>query len=236
MVIPVINEADRIGSCVSAAKGHPAVREIIVVDDGSTDLTIRKAEQTGAITIQLESDGQQQGRGGQIYAGIRAATQDLVAIIHADTEIDALMVEKMLMLMKKQPMVAGGAVGSVFNARGWRFRILELANDFRMVCLGISFGDQVQFFRRTPVIETNLYPDIPLMEDVEFGIRLHRLGRQAYLFGDAKVSTRKWEQKGMGHALTVIRLFSTYMFQRLWKVPDTAAMYRAYYGKSEDPG
>jgi len=236
VVIPVINEADRIESCISAAKEHPAVREIIVVDGGSTDLTVQKAEQAGAITNQLEPDGQPQGRGGQIFAGIRAATQDLVAIIHADTEIDALMVEKMLTLMKKQPMVVGGAVGSVFNAKGWRFRALELANDFRMVCMGISFGDQVQFFRRKPVLAAGLYPDIPLMEDVEFGIRLHRLGRQAYLFGDARVSTRKWEQKGMGHALTVIRLFSTYMFQRLWKTPDTHAMYRAYYGKSEDLG
>jgi hypothetical protein len=236
VVIPVINEVDRIGPCITAAKGHPAVREIIVVDGGSRDLTAQKAERAGAITIQLQPDCQKRGRGGQIYEGIRWATQDLVAIVHADTKIDALMVEKMILLMKKQPMIAGGAVGSVFDDRGLRFRILELANDFRMVCMGVSFGDQVQFFRRTPVMETGLYPDIPLMEDVEFGIRLHRLGRQAYLFGDAGVSPRRWEQKGLGHVLTVLRLFCTYMFQRLWKTPDTRAMYRVYYGNPENSG
>jgi hypothetical protein len=111
--------------------------------------------------------------------------------------------------------------------------MLEIANDFRVVCMGISFGDQVQFFRREPVINTGLFPDMPLMEDVEFAIRLHRLGRQAYLFGKAEVSTRKWEKQGMVHALTVIRLFGAYMLQRLWKTPDTRAMYRTYYGNSK---
>jgi len=114
-------------------------------------------------------------------------------------------------------MISGGAVGCVFDSVGWQFRILEFANDFRAVFLGISFGDQVQFFRRKPVVERDLYPNIPLMEDVELSLGLHRLGRQIYLFGDAAISTRRWEKRGFGHALTVIRFFSTYMWQRLWK-------------------
>jgi GT2 family glycosyltransferase len=76
-----------------------------------------------------------------------------------------------------------------------------------------------------------VFPGIPLMEDVEFSIRLHRLGRQTYLFGDALVSSRKWKKKGFGHALTVIRLMTAYLWQRLWGAPDTLAMYRRYYGK-----
>jgi GT2 family glycosyltransferase len=129
-------------------------------------------------------------------------------------------------------MVTGGAIGSVFDGTGWRYRLLEFANDFRMVCLGISFGDQIQFFRRKPVIQTKLFPNIPLMEDVEFSIRLHRLGRQVYLFGDATVSTRKWQAKGFGHASMVIRLFASYLWKRMWGKPDTFKMYRAYYGKN----
>ncbi len=236
VVIPVINEADRIESCITAAKAHPAVDEIIVVDNGSTDQTVERAEQMGAVAIRLPPGDRNRGRGGQIYQGIQTASKDLVAIVHADTRVNGKIFDTMLALMRKQPMVVGGAAGSVFDADGWRFRMLELANDFRMVCMGISFGDQVQFFRREPVINTDLFPRIPLMEDVEFGIRLHRLGRLAYLFGDAAVSTRKWKRRGMGHALTVIRLFSTYMVQRLWKTPDTHAMYRSYYGKSAGSG
>ena len=40
VVIPVINEADRIDSCITATKEHPAVREIIVVDGGSEYLNL----------------------------------------------------------------------------------------------------------------------------------------------------------------------------------------------------
>jgi len=236
VVIPVLDEADRIESCISAAKAHPAVEEIIVVDGGSTDNTLERAARMGAVTIRLQSGEQKGGRGGQIHRGIQSATRDLVAIVHADTRVNRMMFQKMLNLMKKQPVFAGGAVGSVFDTTGWRFRILEIANDFRTVCMGISFGDQVQFFRREPVIAADLFPKIPLMEDVEFAIRLHGLGRQAYLFGNAEVSPRKWEKLGMSHALTVIRLFSTYILQRLWKTPDTHAMYRSYYGNREGGG
>jgi hypothetical protein len=71
------------------------------------------------------------------------------------------------------------SVGGVFNDSGWRMRLIEFLNDFRFVFTGIGFGDQVQFFRRKPVLERNLFPIIPLMEDVEFSLRLKRLGRQA---------------------------------------------------------
>ena len=71
---------------------------------------------------------------------------------------------------------------------------------------------------------------IPVGEDVELSLRLHHLGRQTYLFGGAVVSTRKWKKRGLGHALNIIRQFSSYLWQRLWKTPDTPAMYRRYYG------
>jgi GT2 family glycosyltransferase len=110
--------------------------------------------------------------------------------------------------------------------------VLEFANDFRAAYLGISFGDQVQFFRRKAVVDNDLFPNIPLMEDVEFSIRLRRLGRQTYLFGNAMVSTRKWKAKGFGHAFTVIRLLAAYLWLRLWGTPNTEAMYLKYYGKN----
>jgi hypothetical protein len=231
VVIPAVDEAQRIGACIEAAKMHEAVKEVIVVDGGSTDRTMEEATAHGAIALRL-GPGQRRGRGAQIHAGIRSSNGDIVLVVHADVRISARIVQDILLLMKRQPMFAGGAVGSVFDSKGFRYRLIEAANDFRMACLGIGFGDQVQFFRRRPVVEEDLFPDIPLMEDVEFGIRLHRMGRQAFLFGEARVSPRRWEQKGAAHAVTVIRLFGTYMFQRIWKTPDTEAMYRRYYRRS----
>ena len=227
-VIPVLNETDRIASCIETIKRNPATQEIIVVDGGSTDDTIQRAQECGAKTIQL-APNENRGRGGQIHVGIQEASGDVVVIVHADTRVSEPMLQRMLDFLVAQPMFVGGALGSLFDSRSRRFRFLELANDARMVFLGISFGDQVQFFRRKPVVESELFPDIPLMEDVEFSLRLHRLGRQTFFFGDAMVSIRKWQERGMRHALTVIRLFSAYMVQRLWKTPDTLSMFRKYY-------
>jgi len=96
--------------------------------------------------------------------------------------------------------------------------------------LGISFGDQIQFFRRRPAAEAGIFPDIPLMEDVELSIRLHRLGRQVFLFEDAVVSSRRWQSAGRNNFFLIIRLFTSYLVKRLWKKPDTVSMYRRYYG------
>ncbi len=51
-------------------------------------------------------------------------------------------------------------------------RLIEYANDIRTALSGISFGDQIQFFRRLPVKAQDIYPVIPLMEDVELALRL----------------------------------------------------------------
>jgi glycosyltransferase involved in cell wall biosynthesis len=200
------------------------------VDGGSKDHTAIIAQKEGARVIQKIANPQcGGGRGGQIYTGLKDAKGDIIAVVHADMQIPAPMFQQMVDLLQMQPMVAGGAIGSQFDENGWRFRLLEFANDLRAVLIGISFGDQVQFFRRRPVFESNSFPDIPLMEDVEFSLRLKRLGRPVYLFGNAQVSARKWKKRGFGHAWTVIYFFSSYLFKRLWRKPDTATMFRKYY-------
>ncbi len=236
VVIPVRNEADEIGPCIDSARSHPAVREVIVVDGGSTDQTATRASNARAQVIQhTAAPGQGGGRGGQIHAGVKQAKGDVVVVMHADTRLAAVNISGMLTILARQPMIVGGAVGGVFDAKGWRLRLIELLNDSRVLICGISFGDQVQFFRRRPVQDRNLYPNLPLMEDVELSLRLSRLGRQTYLFGTTRISSRKWEVTGWRHPIKIIGLFSSYLWQRIWhSPPDTLAMYRRYYKASRD--
>lgn len=229
-VIPAKNEADRIGQCIGAILRNPAVGEVVVVDGGSADDTVRVAEAAGARVLvhaaPPESGG---GRGGQIRAGVDAASGDAVAVVHADTQVPRRAFSRILRLLRRNPDLIGGTYGGVFVGIGWRLRLLEFANDLRAAA-GIGFGDQVQFFRRRPMIESGLFPDIPLMEDVELSLRMRRLGRTAFLFGAARISSRKWKGGMARRAGLVLELVAVYLWRRLRGTPDTTAMFRRYYG------
>jgi hypothetical protein len=230
VVVPALDEAERIGPCIESLCADPVVREVIVVDGGSTDGTAETAATMGARVLVHDLPPERGGgRGGQIAAGCRAAREGLVAIVHADTLVAPGSLTRALDLLARNPDISGGALGSVFDGRGLKYRLLETVNDLRAASVGISFGDQVQFFRRAPVVEGGQLPDIPLMEDVELGLRLGCLGRTVFLWERSLVSSRRWRRGTPGKALLVIRLTGGYLLKRLFGSPDTAAMYRRYY-------
>ncbi len=230
VIIPVLNESRRIAACVELLFRDKAVTEVIVVDGGSVDDTVSLAAAANALVIRHTAPPENGGgRGGQIHAGVMKATGDVIAVVHADTRVTAPTFSCLLDMLRKNPSIVGGAVGSVFNGGGARLRLLEFANDLRAVCMGISFGDQVQFFRRKPVLENDLYPNIPLMEDIELSLRLPRIGRTAFLLGNARVSARRWQTGASQRAGLIIWLFTVYLWKRLWGKADTLAMYRQYY-------
>lgn len=51
VVIPAKDEAERVAATVRAAKAMPGVEVVVVVDDGSTDATLRVAADAGAVAI-----------------------------------------------------------------------------------------------------------------------------------------------------------------------------------------
>lgn len=232
VVVPAMNEEKGIANCVSRIRDDKAVLEVIVVDGGSTDKTVEQALRAGAhVIVHNRAPENGGGRGGQIHRGIEGASGDVVAVVHADTRMEPGAFSEMVAFLSRQPHMVGGALGSVFDQVSLRMKFIEFLNHLRAVVFTISFGDQIQFFRRRPVADQDLYPAIPLMEDVEFSLRLSRLGHIGYLFGGSQVSSRRWKKEGFNNALTVLLYFSTYLMQRIWKTPDTVSMYRRYYDK-----
>ena len=81
IVIPAFNEAGAIGPVIAELLAAAPWREIVVVDDGSTDGTAEAAAGAGARVIRHPYN---KGNGAAVKAGIRAATGEFVLIIDAD--------------------------------------------------------------------------------------------------------------------------------------------------------
>ncbi len=81
IVIPAMNEADAIGDVVSRLRTSAPWREVIVVDDGSSDDTAARAEVAGARVIRHPYN---KGNGAAVKTGIRRATGEFILVIDAD--------------------------------------------------------------------------------------------------------------------------------------------------------
>lgn len=81
IVIPAFNESESIGEVVGVLRAAAPWREIIVVDDGSTDGTGERAAAAGATVVRHAYN---MGNGAAVKNGIRRATGEYVLIVDAD--------------------------------------------------------------------------------------------------------------------------------------------------------
>jgi glycosyltransferase involved in cell wall biosynthesis len=100
VVIAAYNEAATVATTVAEVIGHPDLAEVIVVDDGSSDATARRAESAGARVIRLERN---RGKAAALEAGVAASRGEVLLFLDAD--VTGLTHEAVSRIIR--PVVAG---------------------------------------------------------------------------------------------------------------------------------
>jgi rSAM/selenodomain-associated transferase 2 len=184
VVVPALNEAAGLRAALEAlvplrARGH----EVIVVDGGSSDDTVRIAQGLADRIIHA-----QPGRATQMNAGARAATGDILVFLHADTRLPADAAER----IRDAPL--WGRFDVEIEGRHPLLKVVACAMNLRSRLTGIATGDQAIFVRRAAFAG---FPEIALMEDVAFCKAMRRRARPACLRAKVVTSGRRWESRGV---------------------------------------
>ncbi len=116
VIIPVYNERETIHDIIEAVSATPHRKEIIVVDDGSTDGTDDKLGSMQQDGLKVIKHAKNLGKGAALQTGFSHATGDIILIQDADLEYDP---EEYPVLLK--PILDGKAdvvYGSRFAGQG----------------------------------------------------------------------------------------------------------------------
>ena len=150
ILLPAYNEAGVIGETIRAIRAlHPDF-EILVVDDGSTDNTMREAMEAGA---NVWPHPYNMGNGAAIKSGLRCARGEWVLMMDADGQHKPEDIVRLLEHKDRYDMVVGARtrqsetsahrdlanwVYNRFASYVTRFKVEDLTSGFRLVRLSVA--------------------------------------------------------------------------------------------------
>ncbi len=188
VVIPVFNEEAGLEKVIERAADVDA--EIIVVDGGSNDRTVKLAEKIGIKVIRSPK-----GRSLQMNAGASASRGHNLLFLHADTIVPENYIDLIFeSLMDKKPVA--GAFGFKTDMDNALMRFIEYAANLRSRFLKLPYGDQGIFLSKTDFARAGEYPEVPVAEDIFLIRNLKKFARVKTIPENTVTSSRRWKKYG----------------------------------------
>lgn len=190
VIVPTLNEAESLPNALTSVLAGGCV-EIIVVDGGSSDGTVDVAQSFGAVVFSARG-----GRSIQMNEGAKLSRAEVLLFLHADTLLPPDWEDHVAEAIST-PDVVGGAFRIRIDSDLRGLRTVERLANMRSLRLGIPYGDQALFVRRSIFDEIRGFPPIPILEDLELVLRLRARGKLVITRAYALTSARRWKELGV---------------------------------------
>ena len=161
VIIPVFNEEEHIENTLDAVTKGSNI-EVIVVDGGSSDETVKRA--TAFPEIALFKGPRQ--RSEQMNLGASKSTGKILLFLHGDSLLPQDWDQEIRKAFQEPGVIAGAFKFQVDDST-LAMRILERLVEFRSKTLQLPYGDQGIFIRASSFQEIGAYKNTPIMEDYE---------------------------------------------------------------------
>ena len=185
VIIPALNEAERLPALLECLAEEAVATELIVADGGSEDGTAEIASSLGAKVLKAP-----RGRGQQLAAGCALARGDAMLQLHADTDFPRGGLVALRDALASNPKIVGGNFRILFDG-GTEFD--EWLNGFYAWFRGhgIYYGDSGIFTRRQVYQAIGGVRPIAVMEDLDYSRRLERAGKTVCISEPPLVSSSR---------------------------------------------
>jgi rSAM/selenodomain-associated transferase 2 len=201
IIIPVLNEEKKLSKTLSYLQSfRHSGHEVIVVDGGSTDNSLKLAREAAAHEVIDSVVVSEPGRALQMNSGAAIATGAVYLFLHADTVLP----ENALQLISSfnHNKHYWGRFDIRLSSDRIIFRLIEYMINLRSRLTSIATGDQAIFIEHELFKSIGGFPEIVLMED----IAISRLLKKQL------IPSRRWETNGVVATVLLMWKLRLYYF------------------------
>lgn len=192
IIIPAFNEEYNLNKLLPRLQQHGTgiVKEIIVVDGGSSDKTVEIADQFGAVALLSPK----KGRAAQMNFGAKHASAEILYFLHADTFPPENFGDLIQASIKKK--CVAGSFKLNFDDDHLLLKLYASFTSMRSIL--VRFGDQSLFVNRKIFAQSGGFNEnLIVMEDQEIFCRLKKFGRLDIIKAPVVTSAQKYRENGV---------------------------------------
>lgn len=189
IIIPTLNEEEFLPRVLTNLQKLTEEIEIIISDGGSTDNTIKIAENLGAKVCSSKK-----GKGMQMNRAAQSSNGEVLIFLHSDTFLP----DNAFYFINKFFLSEINAIATFkmkFDSEKLLMKIYSWFTQFDSIFT--TFGDQVIVVRRNFFNELGGFPNLPIFEDVEFFRKARKTKTIYKLPSFATTSARRFEKRGI---------------------------------------